>query len=69
MIFNRSYSYKDVLSRASITLQIIEDVAIYQAKLFSSNGNIFGSNDNSTDLTVVVYKGLEDITDNFTDIE
>ena len=69
MIFNRSYNYKDVLSRASITLQIIEDVAIYQAKLFSSNGNIFGSNDNSTELTVVVYKGLEDITDNFTDIE
>ena len=54
MIFNRSYNYKDVLSRASITLQIIEDVAIYQAKLFSSNGNIFGSNDNSTELTVVV---------------
>ena len=69
MIFNRSYNYKDVLSRASITLQIIEDVAIYQAKLFSSNGNIFGSNDNSTELTVVVYKGLEDITDSFTDIE
>lgn len=68
-MFNRSYGYKDVLSRASITLQIIEDVAIYQAKIFSSNGNIFSSNETSTELHLTVFKGLEDITDQFSDIE
>lgn len=68
MIFNRSYNYNDVLTRASITLQVIEDVAIYKAQLFSSNGNIFSSRDESSDLHVRVFKGFEDITDRFTDI-
>lgn len=68
MFFNRSYNYNDVLTRASITLQVIEDVAIYKAQLFSSNGNIFSSRDESSDLHVRVFKGFEDITDRFTDI-
>lgn len=67
-MFNRSYTYKDVLTRASMTIQIIDDVAIYKAQLFSSNGNIFGTYDKETDMFVVVYKGLEDITNKFTDI-
>lgn len=62
-----SYSYK-VITRASITLQLIEDVAIYQAELYSTAGNIFQSADRATDITVKVYKGLDDITERFTDI-
>lgn len=63
-----SYTYKNVITRSSITLQIIEDVAIYKAELFSSAGNIFQPTDKSTEITVRVFKGLVDITDTFTDI-
>ena len=63
-----SYTYKNVLTRSSITLQIIEDVAIYKAELYSSAGNIFQSTDKSTEISVKVYKGLVDITETFTDI-
>ena len=48
------YSAKDVLSKASFTIQIIEDVAIYKAQIFSSNGNIFSIGDKSTDISLVV---------------
>lgn len=65
---NTSYSYKDVLTKASITIQIIEDVAIYKAQIFSSNGTIFGTNDKTTDISLVVWKGLTDITAKFSDI-
>ena len=58
----------DVLTKASITIQIIEDVAIYKAQIFSSNGNIFGTNDKTSDIHLVVWKGLTDITAKFTDI-
>lgn len=68
MFFGKNYSHMDVLSRASITIQIIEDVAIYKAQIFSSNGNIFGTNDKSSDINLVVWKGLTDITAKFTDI-
>ena len=34
----RSYTYKDVLTRASTTLQIIDDTTLYKAQIFSSNG-------------------------------
>lgn len=68
MIFNRSYNYNDVLTRASITIQVIEDVALYKAQLFSSNGNIFSQRDESTDLHVRIFKGFEDISDRFNDI-
>lgn len=54
MFLNRSYSYMDVIIKASITIQIIEDVAIYKAQIFSSNGNIFGTTDKSTDIDLVV---------------
>jgi phage repressor protein C with HTH and peptisase S24 domain len=36
-MFNRSYTHKDVLTRASITLQIIDDT-VY---LFRYNGELF----------------------------
>lgn len=67
-MFNRSYTHNDVLTRASMTIQVIEDAASYKAQLFSSNGNIFGATDKSTDLYVRVFKGVEDITNQFTDI-
>lgn len=70
MFFAQTFNYdRGVLSRASITIQIIEDVAIYKAQIFSSNGNIFGTRDKSTDISLVVWKGLNDITAKFTDIE
>lgn len=68
MFLNRSYSHMDVLTKASITIQIIEDVAIYKAQIFSSNGNIFGTNDKTSELHLVVWKGLTDITSKFSDI-
>ena len=64
----RSYNYKDVLTRASITIQIIDDIALYKATIFSTNGNIFNINDTTSDITLMVKKGVEDITDRFTDI-
>ena len=51
-----------------MTIQIIEDVALYKAQLFSSNGNIFSSSDKSSEVYVRVYKGLDDITAKFSDI-
>lgn len=63
-----SYTYNDVLTRASTTIQVIEDVAIYKAQLFSTNGNIFSQRDTESELSVKIFKGLEDITDRFTDI-
>lgn len=63
-----SYVYKDVLTRASTTIQVIEDVAIYKAQLFSTNGNIFSQRDTTSEISVKVFKGLEDITNRFTDI-
>ena len=55
MFFAQTFNYENgVLSRASITIQLIEDVAIYKAQIFSSNGNIFGTRDKSTDISVVV---------------
>jgi hypothetical protein len=63
-----SYNYNNVLTRSSITLQLIEDVAIYKAELYSSSGNIFRQSDSETELTVKVYKGFSDITSRFTDI-
>lgn len=68
MFLNRSYSHMDVLTKASITIHVIEDVAIYKAQIFSSNGNIFGINDRETEIHLVVWKGLEDITSRFNDI-
>lgn len=68
MFFGKSYSHRGVLSRASITIQIIEDVAIYKAQIFSSNGNIFGTTDKTSDIHLVVWKGLTDITAKFSDI-
>lgn len=67
-MFNRSYTHRDVLTRASITLQIIDDTVLYKAQLYSSNGNIFSQRDESSELYVRVYKGVDDITNKFTDI-
>lgn len=63
------YTYKNIITRASLTLQLIEDVAIYKAELFSSAGNIFQPTDKQTDISVKVFKGLQDITEKFKDIK
>lgn len=67
-MFNRSYTHKDVLTRASISIQIIDDTVLYKAQLFSSNGNIFSQRDESSELYVRVFKGVDNITAKFTDI-
>ncbi len=67
-MFSRSYNYKDVLTRASITIQIIDDTALYKAQLYSSNGNIFSQRDESSEIYVKVFKGVDDITAKFKDI-
>lgn len=59
----------NVITRATYTIQIIEDVAIYKAELFSTAGNIFQPSDTQTELSIKVFKGLDDITENFTDIK
>lgn len=56
------------LTNASYSIQIIDDVVLYTAELFSTNGNIFQSYDVSTDITVAVFKGVDDITSSFSDI-
>ena len=64
-----SYNLKDLICRGALTLEVVDDLVLYKAELMSSIGNIFRNNDLSTDITVVVYKGLDDITNKFTDIE
>lgn len=67
-MFNRSYNHKDVLTRASMTIQLIDDIVLYKAQLFSTNGNILSSSEQDTTVSVVVFKGTENITQRFTDI-
>ena len=64
-----SYNLKDLICRGALTLEVVDDLVLYKAELMSSIGNIFRNNDLSTDITIVVYKGLDDITNKFTDIE
>ena len=64
-----SYNLKDLMCRGNITLEIVDDFALYKAELMSSIGNIFRNDDISTEITLSVYKGLENITHMFTDIE
>lgn len=54
-------SYK-ALSRASITLQKIEENSSYSCEIFSSNGSILQPYDINTTLTGVVYDNFKDIT-------
>ena len=61
-------TFKNVTT-ATITLYKIEEVALYQAELISTNGNIFHPYDINTDLQFRVLLNNEDITDEFTDIE
>lgn len=54
-------SYK-ALTRASITLQLIDDIGLYDSEIFSSNGLLLQPYDRSTTLTGVIYKNNKDIT-------
>lgn len=64
-----SYNLKDLICRGNITLEIVDDFALYKAELMSSIGNIFRNNDTETEITLSVFKGINDITHKFTDIE
>ena len=64
-----SYNLKDLICRGNITLEIVDDFVLYKAELMSSIGNIFRNNDTETEITLSVFKGLDDITHKFTDIE
>ena len=59
----------NIAATASITLQLIKDYSMYSSEIISSNGNIFQSTDESTVLTLRIYKGVEEITNRVTDIE
>lgn len=60
-------SYK-ALTRASITLQLIDDIGLYDSEIFSSNGLLLQPYDRSTTLTGVIYKNNKDITSEIKDI-
>lgn len=64
-----SYTLKDLVCRSNITIELVDDSVLYKAELMSSIGNIFRNNDSSTDITLVIFKGVEDITNRFSDIE
>ena len=53
-------SYK-ALTRASITLQLIDDIGLYDSEIFSSNGLLLQPYDQSTTLTGIIYKNNKDI--------
>ena len=60
-------SYK-ALTRASITLQLIDDIGLYDSEIFSSNGLLLQPYDRSTTLTGIIYKNNKDITSEIEDI-
>lgn len=62
---NNSYV---VISKDFITIQAVDDVAIYQAELSSSAGDLITPGVYSTNIRLVVYNNFQDITDNFKDI-
>ncbi len=57
------------LAIATITLQKINEISLYQSELVSTNGNLFHPYDIETTLIFNVFKNSERITDLFTDIE
>lgn len=60
-------SYK-ALTRASITLQLVDDIGLYDSEIFSSNGLLLQPYDQKTTLTGVIYKNNKDITSEIEDI-
>ena len=60
-------SYK-ALTRASITLQLIDDIGLYDSEIFSSNGLLLQPYDQSTTLTGIIYKNNKDITSEIEDV-
>jgi hypothetical protein len=63
-----SLNIKNVLTTASIVLYTVDDSYKYQAELISSNGEIFQPYDTDTLLSFRIYKGFEDVTNDYTDI-
>lgn len=59
---NNSYV---VISRDFYTIQAVDDVAIYQAKLSSSAGDLITPGTYSTKITLTVHHNFTDITDKF----
>ena len=54
---------------ATITLYKIEEIALYQSEIISTNGNIFHPYDVNTTLNFVVYLNNENVVDQFQFIE
>ena len=59
----------DNVITATITLYKIEEIAIYQSEIISTNGNIFHPYDVNTTLDFVVYLNNENVVDQFRFIE
>lgn len=59
----------NTITTAAITLQLVEDIAIYDGQLTSSRGNLLQFQDSSTDLSFSVYKGMIDIINTVDEIE
>lgn len=62
--YGLSDSY-NVISKDYYTIQVVEDVAIYDAKIISSVGELITPGVLSTNLKLQVYQNLVDITNNF----
>lgn len=62
---NNSYV---VISKDFYTIQAVDDVAIYQAELSSSAGDLITPGVYSTNIKLTVYNNFQDITSNFTNI-
>ena len=64
-----AFNIKNVLTTASIVLTTVDDSYKYQAELISSNGELFQPYDTDTILTFRMYRGFEDVTNQYSDIE
>ena len=62
---NESYV---VISRDFYTIEAVDDVAIYQAELSSSAGDLITPGIYSTNIKLTVYNNFQDITDKFNNI-
>lgn len=63
-----AFNLKNILTTASIVLSAVDDSYKYQAELLSSNGELFQPYDIDTILTFRIYKGFENVTEQYKDI-
>ena len=58
-----------VLARASVTIEVVEDMDNYEAQIISTNGSILQPYDTSTTLIGTVLKNKVDITNSITNVK